>query len=1131
MSAEATTVHLGAAPLVRGEAHAKGQLADWRGRSGFRVDGVDALAPFFLCVVSAGARWMYASSWGAVVLGRRSPEGALFPYETEDRLLACDGRSGSRTALLVQLEGDVGKVYLWEPWLRATDGHYVVERSLWKSRLGDELWLSERNVTLGLTFRVGWASGERFGFQRRVELQNDRGDAVRVRVLDGLVDLQPPDVDRRMQESLACLVDAYRLAELDAGSGLGLFRLSSIPIDRAEPSESLAATCAWMRGLPDAQLLLSTEQLAAFRRGAGVVEERAIRGRRGAFLAVAELNLKAEGSAEWVFGLDGPCDAARALDVAHALGARGAAVDAALRSLLDADLESDRLRLSALVGRADGDQSTDEPRHDARHAANVLFNCMRGGTFLDEGRVGAADFLQHLREVAPRVAARVALRLSGTVTRAELQRAAAETGDLDVMRLAAEFLPLAFSRRHGDPSRPWNRFQIATESAAGALRLHYEGNWRDIFQNWEALLTSYPEYAEAAVAKFLDASTADGYNPYRVTRDGFDWEVPDPSDPWAHIGYWGDHQVVYLQRLLDLAERTAPGALAQHLGERRYVYADVPYRLANFDELRRDPHSTIHFDRERAAQSEQRVRTEGNEGRLLRAGDGGLVRANLAEKLLVPILAKLAHFVPGAGIWMNTQRPEWNDANNALVGHGASVVTTAQLFRHLETVARIFAAAGAPIELDAAIAAQLEATVAALDGDPSGATHDAALRARTLERLGRAGEVYRSAVYSRALGGAARVAVSLERLTAALAAQRRWLAATLAANRRDDGLWHAYNVLVARSDGGLDVRRLPLMLEGQVAVLASGYLAAAGALGTLEALRHSALWRADLGTYLLQPDRPHASFLEKGRIPEELVPELEGALAFPSLLRRDRTGVVRFSPGLTHVGALDAEITAASGTHADASPALERLRPRLLAAYEAAFDHATFTGRSGSFCAYEGLGCVYWHMVSKLRLAIAELCATLESSPPSAERAELLRRLAGHYGEVKRGLSVDAEPEVYGALPTDPYSHTPANGGARQPGMTGQVKEDILARWLELGVRVRDGRLGFVEAEWAPTRPRSISFCGVPVAFATGSKPRLRARLAGGAERVFDGEWLDRETSEALFQRSGAIAALVVERP
>ena len=46
-------------------------------------------------------------------------------------------------------------------------------------------------------------------------------------------------------------------------------------------------------------------------------------------------------------------------------------------------------------------------------------------------------------------------------------------------------------------------------------------------------------------------------------------------------------------------------------------------------------------------------------------------RSRLAEKLLTLLLAKLVNFVPEGGIWMNTQRPEWNDANNALVGKGS----------------------------------------------------------------------------------------------------------------------------------------------------------------------------------------------------------------------------------------------------------------------------------------------------------------------------------------------------------------------------------------------------------------------------------------------------------------------------
>ena len=65
------------------------------------------------------------------------------------------------------------------------------------------------------------------------------------------------------------------------------------------------------------------------------------------------------------------------------------------------------------------------------------------------------------------------------------------------------------------------------------------------------------------------------------------------------------------------------------------------------------------------------------------AQDGQVLHVSLAEKLLTLLLAKLANFVPEGGIWMNTQRPEWNDANNALVGKGLSVVTLAYLRRYL----------------------------------------------------------------------------------------------------------------------------------------------------------------------------------------------------------------------------------------------------------------------------------------------------------------------------------------------------------------------------------------------------------------------------------------------------------------
>ena len=64
----------------------------------------------------------------------------------------------------------------------------------------------------------------------------------------------------------------------------------------------------------------------------------------------------------------------------------------------------------------------------------------------------------------------------------------------------------------------------------------------------------------------------------------------------------------------------------------------------------------------------------------------------LATKLIQVVIAKMANFIPGGGIWLNTQRPEWNDANNALAGYGLSMVTLYYLHRFVEFLTGLFEA-------------------------------------------------------------------------------------------------------------------------------------------------------------------------------------------------------------------------------------------------------------------------------------------------------------------------------------------------------------------------------------------------------------------------------------------------------
>jgi len=109
--------------------------------------------------------------------------------------------------------------------------------------------------------------------------------------------------------------------------------------------------------------------------------------------------------------------------------------------------------------------------------------------------------------------------LPALISRKRLAALAEATGDADLVCQSYEYLPLTFSRRHGDPSRPWNRFEIRVRDAEGPKLHGFQGNWRDIFQSWEALSFSfsYPDFVENIIVKLVNASTAEGYNPYRIT--------------------------------------------------------------------------------------------------------------------------------------------------------------------------------------------------------------------------------------------------------------------------------------------------------------------------------------------------------------------------------------------------------------------------------------------------------------------------------------------------------------------------------------------------------------------------------------------------------------------------------------
>jgi hypothetical protein len=1131
-------LYIGKNPARFGAGKVAGRQVILDGGEFYRIANYDRMRPFFLSIVSSADHWMFVSSNGALTAGRRNPDLALFPYVTDDKIHDAAEITGPKTLIIAER---AGKKYLWEPFSERGQGLCRIRRNLFKSFLGNQIIFEEINDDFGLTFRYGWSSSEAFGWVRKASLTSSV--AVKVRLLDGLQNLLPCGISSQFQLEKSTLVDAYKKNELLPETGLGLFLLSSIPVDRPEPAESLRATTVWSAGLHRRTVLLSAVQLDHFRRGQSLQTETDVRAERGAYFVESEFALRPGQSREWLIVADVDQGA-----VAVARLRRELQSPAQLKKKVEADVMRGTEELWRLVARADGLQQTARPLGDARHFSNVLFNVMRGGIFLDGYQIDAADLHAFVRGANRAVATQQSAffrRLGPGVQRDRMLALARESADANLERLCQEYLPLTFSRRHGDPSRPWNRFSIAARGADGRRVVNYEGNWRDIFQNWEALAVSFPGFVSGMVCKFVNASTVDGYNPYRVTRDGIDWEVPDPHDPWAHIGYWGDHQIIYLLKLLEILERHEPAVLRDFLTREIFSFANVPYRIKSYAQLLKTPRETVDFDSALDRLTQQRVRQVGADGKLVWNPQGRVHQVNLTEKLLISLLAKFANFIPGAGIWMNTQRPEWNDANNALVGSGVSMVTLYQLRRHLAFCLELFESSAAEVPLSVEVARWFTTTARILHR-PHAPQPDDADRRRMLDVLGRAAGNYRRRIYADGFSGR-KSNVGNQQLLKFFSDALVFTDESIRANRRADKLYHSYNLAGFDHHRGISVRRLPEMLEGQTAILGANFLPPGDSLDLLTALKHSPMYRADQHSYLLYPDRRLPRFVEKNNLPAAWVARsllLQKLLAEGNrqLIERDADGVCHFNPRITNAGDVKAILgRLAVGGYA---ALVVRESAAMLAGFEKMFNHRAFTGRSGTFFGYEGLGCIYWHMVSKLRLAAQESFFRAAGSPWAG-------RLAECYQDIRAGIGDFKTPENYGAFPMDPYSHTPAHTGARQPGLTGQVKEDILCRFGELGVSVRAGRIQFepgllqrgeflrspavftyfdvangVQKLRLKTGALAFTYCQVPVVYQLATEPFLTILFADGRTQRQNTRVLDENHSRAIFRRTDSIKSI-----
>ncbi|MFN8568435.1 MAG: hypothetical protein U0Z44_13170 [Kouleothrix sp.] len=215
--------------------------------------------------------------------------------------------------------------------------------------------------------------------------------------------------------------------------------------------------------------------------------------------------------------------------------------------------------------------------------------------------------------------------------------------------------------------------------------------------------------------------------------------------------------------------------------------------------------------------------------------------------------------------------------------------------------------------------------------------------------------------------------------------------------------------------------------------------------------------------------------------------------------------------------------------------------------FEQVFQHSAFTGRSGAFFAYEGLGSVYWSMVAKLLLA----AGTTLRAEASGAAPDSIQALTQAYYDIRQGLaSTSRPPAMVRSQPTPAIRRPPGRQAARhdRPG-----QEEILNSAWRAGDR-RRGRRARVQAgalraqEWTtePARFGSIDIAGVQqtIALPAGAL----ATVLPGSNRIYLGRraadhdqlcrWSsggcgrpqpERRPEPAHLQRDGQIVQLVVQ--
>ncbi|MCB1046040.1 MAG: hypothetical protein KDC10_02465 [Calditrichaeota bacterium] len=680
----------------------------------FVVERYHAARPFSSFLPGIAGRmgipmWVFYVNRGQGVasMGIRNKQQSILEFLPANRAWQLVGSQGFRTFLKLE-RGGVSRYF--EPFQDALSDRELDRDQRMRIRPWG-LGIEEVNRSLGLELAVEYTTvaDEPFaGLLRRLRIRNTGDTPLRLEALDGLPLVVPCGVDNHVMQHMRRTIEAF----VEAGQVLErvpFFRAKVEPADRPD-----------VRLIQGGHFYLSRLNATPHVvQGPAIVDPERVFGNREDFAYPERfLDLPCmELSRGQIFGNRLPCaltplsghlDPGEELELDSLIGhAHSMQELAALLPRLEAPgyLDGQLERNRALIGELcqSGLLVSGQPLLDRYAAQNYLDNVMRGG---------------HVHSVAPGQA-------GGTLH--------------------------LYSRKHGDPERDYNDFQLLpTPYSQG------NGNYRDVNQNRRSDLFFNPDLGSGNVEHFYQLLQLDGFNPLVIgeTRLRLRPDLPLPatvrerlpealwsratellragvspgdwvlalqqagavSDDWdallaallpscdaLHVsehgeGYWIDHWTYNLD-LLENFQAVFPEQLPELLFERRtFSFHQSRHRvlpraqkvvLYNGQPRQLDPVLCDDASAEGEAQ-------HGDPAERVLTASGEVYRTTLFASMLCLITNKLASLDPaGVGVEMEAGKPGWYDALNGLPGlFGSSLSEALEIRRHIQFLQPMIAQKG-----------------------------------------------------------------------------------------------------------------------------------------------------------------------------------------------------------------------------------------------------------------------------------------------------------------------------------------------------------------------------------------------------------------------------------------------------